>query len=84
MDFSVLMPFSFLSCVYKEDALSKCEAFFTRKLQWGFEIAKMHSAIQGLRFYNSFDLSMIMFLAFLLAECHCLCSTEVPSNVTVV
>lgn len=41
VDFSVLIPFSFLSCVYKEDALSKHGALFARKLQWGFEIAKM-------------------------------------------
>lgn len=35
-DFSVLIPFPFLSCNYKEDALSKCGVFFARKLQWGF------------------------------------------------
>lgn len=46
VDFSVLIPFSFLSCVYKEDALSKHGALFTRKLQWGFEIAKMTDCTQ--------------------------------------
>lgn len=81
VDFSVLIPFSFLSCLQRRYS-EKCRAFFARKLQWGFEIAKMHSVVQGLGVNNSFDLSMVMLLAFLLAECHCLCSTEVPSNVS--
>lgn len=83
VDFRVPIPFSFLSCIYKRRCSGQMQrVFFARKLQWGFEIAKMHSADQGLGVNNSFDLTMVMLLAFLLAGCHCLCSTEVPSNVS--
>lgn len=49
---------------------------------WNSQNDCLHSAVQGFGVNNSFDLSTVMLLAFLLAECHWFCSTEVPSNVS--